>query len=228
MPRKLYLLYRKTLTKVADKKTNYRLLLLILFLSWAGTCVIRAQARADHRLQEGIAQEVIRFHVIANSDSSADQELKLRVKEALLKELSPKLKHISDITEGRAVIAAELSSIRTLSESVIAQEGYRYPVSVSLAPVYFPMKQYGDYTFPPGYYEALRVQIGEAKGKNWWCLMFPPLCFVDETYSIVDPEAENQLKCLLTEDEYEALKGKPLQVKYRFKLWESLKKLFGG
>jgi stage II sporulation protein R len=226
--RKIYMPYRKDSEKAAVLKPNYWLLLLILVLSWAGSCIIRAQAVSDRKLQEGIAREIIRFHVIANSDSSEDQQLKLKVKEELVKELAPKLKHITDIATGRAVIEAELPYLKSLAQRIIKEHGYSYPVIVSLEPAYFPMKQYGSYTFPPGYYEALRVQIGEAKGQNWWCLMFPPLCFVDETYSIVDPEAEDQLKCILTEDEYEALKGKPLKVKYKFKLWDSFKKLIGG
>ncbi len=220
--------YNKTYVKLRAASMNYWLLLILIFLSWAGICIIRTQAANDRSLQEGIAHEIIRFHVIANSDRPEDQQLKLLVKNELVKELSPKLKSISNISEGRAVIEAELPSIQDLAEEMIAAQGYHYPVTVSLGPVYFPMKQYGDYTFPPGNYEALRVQIGEAAGKNWWCVMFPPLCFVDETYSIVDTEAENQLKYLLTEEEYDSLKGKPLPVKYKFKLWDSFKKLLGG
>lgn len=205
---------------------DYKLLLGILIISWVGICMIRVYATSDTSLQEGIAREIIRFHVIANSDSIEDQQLKLKVKNELVKELSPKLKDITDITEGRAIIEAELPAIRTATELIISEQGYSYPITVSLESVYFPMKQYGDYTFPPGNYEALQVQIGEASGKNWWCVMFPPLCFVDETYSIVDPEAEDQLKVLLTEEEYDVLKDKKLPVKYKFKLWGSLKKLF--
>ncbi len=227
MLKKLYKQYKESLAKTNVIKMDYKLLLIILFFSWAGTCIIRAQAAGNHKLQEGIANEIIRFHVIANSDSPEDQQLKLKVKDELVKELSPKLANITDIQEGRAVLQSELSSIGTLAEKIITEQGYSYPVRVSLEPAYFPMKQYGDYTFPPGYYEALRVQIGEASGKNWWCVMFPPLCFVDETYSVVDPEAEDQLKGLLTEEEYEVLKAKPVTVKYKFRLWDSFKKLFG-
>ena len=228
MFKKLLILNKTSPHKTGVIKMDYKLLLIILFFSWAGICIIRAQAASNHRLQEGIANEIIRFHVIANSDSPEDQQLKLKVKDELVKELSPKLKNVTDIKNGRAVLQSELSSICTAAERIITEQGYDYPVRVSLEPAYFPMKQYGDYTFPPGYYEALRVQIGEASGKNWWCVMFPPLCFVDETYSIVDPEAEEQLKCLLTEEEYEILKAKPVTVKYKFKLWDSIKKLFAN
>ena len=217
---------RKGCTRASLIAMDYKFLLGILIISWACTCIIRVHAANDTSLQEGIAEEVIRFHVIANSDSTEDQQLKLKVKEELVKKLSPKLKDITDIAKGRAVIEAELPAIRAAAEQIITEQGYSYPVLVSLESVYFPMKQYGDYTFPPGNYEALRVQIGKATGKNWWCVMFPPLCFVDETYSIVDPEAEDQLKVLLTEEEYDVLKDKKVPVKYKSKLWGSIKKLF--
>jgi stage II sporulation protein R len=210
----------------SGSRLRYLLLLAILFFSWAGTCIVHANAARKNVLQEGIAKEIIRFHVIANSDSTEDQELKLKVKDALVEALSPKLKMVTDISEGRGIIISELDTIQTVAEKVIAENGYSYPVNVTLEPVYFPMKIYGDYTFPPGTYEALRVRIGEAAGKNWWCVMFPPLCFVDETYSIVDSDTEDQLKCLLTEEEYNSLKGQQISVKYKFKLWESIKKLF--
>ncbi len=105
-------------------------------------------------------------------------------------------------------------------------EGYHYPVTVSLENTYFPLKIYGEYNFPPGYYEALRVQIGSAEGQNWWCVMFPPLCFVDDTYSIVDETSGNKLRHLLTEEEYNSLLNKSTPIKVKFKLWESIKSIF--
>lgn len=201
------------------------LLISICFLSWVGILFIHTTAKAGD-IQEGIAKEVIRFHVIANSDRPEDQELKLRVKDALVKKLSPLLKDTADIEEGRSIIRSNLPQIATAASEIIRQYGYTYSVSVSLEPSYFPMKVYGDYTFPPGSYEALRVKIGEASGQNWWCVMFPPLCFVDETYSIVNSDTENQLEQLLTEEELETIKNQGVPIKYKFKIWESIKKLF--
>ncbi len=228
MPFEQRLLPKKAKQKERKGSRHIRiqLLIVILFFSWAGSCIIQANAAKGKSVQEGIAQEIIRFHVIANSDSTEDQALKYKVKDALVKELTPRLKTVTDITEGRRIIRSGLASIQTVAEKTISDNGYYYPVKVTLEPVYFPMKVYGDYTFPPGTYEALRVQIGEAAGKNWWCVMFPPLCFVDETYSIVDSDTDKQLKGLLTEEEYDALKGQKVSVKYKFKLWESFKKLF--
>ncbi len=214
--------------KETGTPAGFRILLFlaILFFSWACTCIIRSDAVKAKQLQEGIAGEIIRFHVIANSDSEEDQALKILVKNALVKELAPRLNSSDNIAEGRTLILSEMSRIQDTAERIITEQGYHYAVRVSLEPVYFPMKIYGDYTFPPGTYEALRVQIGDAAGKNWWCVMFPPLCFVDETYSIVDKDTDTQLKYLLTEEEYSSLKDSKVPVKYKFKIWESIKKLF--
>lgn len=205
---------------------NRGLLLLFLLFCGLSTLLIRVNAMHGRQLQEGIADEIIRFHVIANSDSTEDQNLKLTIKNTLVEKLAPLLETASSITEARTVLSENLTLIRDIAEEEIRRNGYVYPVTVSLEEVYFPMKIYGDYTFPPGIYEALRVQIGEAQGKNWWCVMFPPLCFVDETYSIVDEDSDERLKYLLSEEEYEALKSKKTPVKVRFRLFEAIKKLF--
>lgn len=212
--------------KPLSRGFQFRLLLLILLIASISTCLINVNANADSSLQEGIAQKVLRFHVIANSDSEEDQKLKLKVKEALVESLRPKLININDITMVKTIVTEQLDTIRDTAEQVIQQQGYDYNVSVSLEKCYFPLKIYGDYAFPPGYYEALRVRIGDAEGKNWWCVMFPPLCFVDETYSIVDEDSKEKLLQLLSEEEYDALISGRTPVKVRFKLFELIKELF--
>lgn len=209
-------------------KPQFRTLLLMLILLICGltSWSIKANAMHNQSLQEGIANEIIRFHVIANSDSNADQALKLTVKDTLVKSLAPTLKDTTSVTEARRILSSKLSDIQALAEETILANGYDYPVTVSLEHSYFPLKIYGDYSFPPGTYEALRVQIGEAQGKNWWCVMFPPLCFVDETYTIVDESSGEKLKYLLTEEEYNTITDKKTPVKVKFKLFEAIKKLF--
>lgn len=216
-----------TTDRTGEEGLRIRLLVAILLLSFIGTLLIRYRISAEEQhLQEGISDKIIRFHVIANSDSSEDQKMKYAVRDALVGMLSPELRDANSIMEGRSIITSMLSSIKNTAEEVLRRAGYQDPVSVSLTSSYFPMKVYGEYAFPPGMYEALQVKIGEAEGKNWWCIMFPPLCFVDETYSIVDGDSKEQLKCLLTEDEYNALRDPDIPVKIRFKLWDYVKKLF--
>lgn len=207
-------------------KLNSHLLLFILLFCGITMWVVKANAVHNTQLQEGIAKEIIRFHVIANSDTDSDQALKLKVKDELVSSLSPLLKDADSINEARAIISENLDVIQDIAESTIKQNGYHYPVSVSLNDCYFPLKIYGDCSFPPGYYEALRVRIGAAEGKNWWCVMFPPLCFVDETYSVVDEDSNKKLKHLLTEDEYDTLINHKKPIKIKFKIWESIKDLF--
>ncbi|TAH70892.1 MAG: stage II sporulation protein R [Anaerolineaceae bacterium] len=201
-------------------------LLLLLISSLAIAQLVRIHSADPSRLQQKIAHEIIRFHVIANSDSDEDQYLKYQIKDALVECLQPYLMDVHDVEEAQDILTDMLPYIQKVASQVIDKNGYNYLVTASISSTYFPMKVYGDYTFPPGRYEALQVRIGSAKGKNWWCVMFPPLCFVDETYSIVDEDGKEKLKYLLTEDEFDALKNNKVPIKIRFKLFDSIKKLF--
>lgn len=201
-------------------------LLVLLISSWVLTQAVKIHAANPDKIQEGIAKEIIRFHVIANSDSDGDQQLKYQIKDALVEYLQPHLKDAKNIEDAHEIISDMLPLIQNKAAHVIEEKGYKYDVTASISSSYFPMKVYGDYTFPPGHYEALQVRIGNSLGKNWWCVMFPPLCFVDETYSIVDEDGEEKLKHLLTEEEFDALKNKQAPIKIRFKIFDSIKKLF--
>lgn len=215
-----------------QSKENHQMriffLLAILSFSWFMGQAIKTSSKDVNaeNIQEGIAGDIIRFHVIANSDSDEDQQLKYQVKDILVKSLSPYFKDVEDKSEAQDILIEKMPFIKDLAKQIILDKGYTYPVSVSLSSTYFPMKVYGDYTFPPGNYQALQVRIGNAEGKNWWCVMFPPLCFVDETYNIVDEDAEEKLEFLLTEEEFEALKSEETPIKIKFKLFELIKELF--
>ena len=207
-------------------KFNLLLLFFILFFSGAMAILVKADAMKEKDLQHGIADKILRFHVLANSDSKEDQALKLLVKDTLVEYLTPFVKDAPDITQVRTIVSGQLTELKALAQATVRQQGYSYPVTVSLEETYFPLKIYGKFTFPPGYYQALRVMIGEAEGQNWWCVMFPPLCFVDETYSIVDENSDDKLLQLLTEEEYDEIVQKKLPVKIRFKLLQKIKDLF--
>lgn len=224
---KLKHLHSKILSSEPNKNhIGILFLLALLITSWALSHVVKIHAANPAQIQEGIAKEIIRFHVIANSDSNDDQYLKHLVKDTLVQYLKPYLKDAKDVEEAQEIIINMLPLIQNKAGHVIEEKGYKYDVTASLSATYFPMKVYGDYTFPPGQYEALQVRIGNSEGRNWWCVMFPPLCFVDETYSIVDEEGEEKLKHLLTEEEFETLKDKQVPIKIRFKIFESIRKLF--
>ena len=152
--------------------------------------------------QRNIADNVIRFHVLANSDSSADQNLKERVRLAILAEFEETLSATTDIVKTRETLIASLPDMRAIAEDVIAREGLDYSVIADLSNVFFPTTIYGNMSFPPGNYEAVQLVIGEGRGSNWWCLMFPPLCFVDMTST---EEGRQQLEDTVTEEGFRLL-----------------------
>ena len=189
----------------------------ICFLFWVILC--RSQTRAVETMQQEIEKEIIRFHVLANSDSEEDQALKMKVKEEVLKLLKEELDGISDLDGTRKAIQNHLEDIKNTAENVIRTEGYDYPVTVKLEPHEFPVKTYGDCTFPAGTYEALRVCIGKAEGQNWWCVVFPNLCFADTIHAVVPEKEKQELKNILTEDEYDCLFEGEKKIKIKWKFW---------
>ncbi|MCD7826106.1 MAG: stage II sporulation protein R [Clostridiaceae bacterium] len=156
-------------------------------------------------IQQHIAQNIIRLHVIANSDSDKDQQLKLKVRDATIGFLQTSLKDTDQIDDARQIIKKQQNKISKTAKKVLTENGSNASVSVCLKARYFPVKQYGDLTFPAGTYQALCIEIGEAAGRNWWCVLFPSLCFVDETTATVPETSKEKLREELTQEEYDSL-----------------------
>jgi len=133
-----------------------------------------------------VKDTLIRFHVIANSDKDEDQNLKLKVKNQVIDYLYPYLNASESLEQSRKIIKDRMDEVKKLAEQVIKDNNYKYGVKVELSRENFPEKSYGKITLPQGNYEAFRIIIGSGQGKNWWCVMFPPLCFVDETKAEVE------------------------------------------
>lgn len=133
-----------------------------------------------------IKDKLIRFHVIANSDTEEDQALKLKVRDKVIDALSDKMKDAKTVEEAKRILESNIDFVNDIAKEVITENNYSYNVNTMLSHENFPDKVYGDYIFPQGNYEAFRVIIGDGRGHNWWCVMFPPICFVDETKSEVD------------------------------------------
>ncbi len=203
--------------------------MILVFLALAAYFLAQAffvDAVSKTDLQKDIASEIIRFHVIANSDLEEDQALKLKVKTALTDALRPALDKADSVEEARDILIENLPEMEDLANQVMKDNGFNYTAKASIERGYFPLKVYGDLSLPPGEYEAVRVELGSAKGQNWWCIMFPPLCFVDATYSVVPEDSKEQLKHVLTEEEYDAVfANKKVNVKVKFKLISLLKDL---
>lgn len=142
-----------------------------------------------------VKDTLIRFHVIANSDKDQDQSLKLKVKNKVIDYLYPYLNASQSLDESRKIIKDKMDEVKKLAEQVIKDNNYKYGVKVELSRENFPEKSYGKITLPQGSYEAFRIIIGSGQGKNWWCVMFPPLCFVDETKAEVEyDKTENRIE----------------------------------
>lgn len=178
--------------------------LLALLIASLVTGMVSRQLRvqAEKETQEHLAQEVLRFHILANSDSDEDQALKMTVKEEVLGYLEGAMPEDMDVAETTDWMRRHTDELEDLSREIVQQEGYDYPVSAAVTTCWFPEKTYGDLTFPAGNYEALRIEIGVAKGHNWWCVLYPNLCFLDAVNAVVPKEGKQELKNVLSEEEY--------------------------
>jgi len=173
------------------------------------------------KTQTALAGSVLRLHVIANSDSAGDQALKLKVRDCIIEKTEHLFDSNGNIDAARETVLENLDTIKNCAEEEIRKNGYDYDVRVSLGTDDFPTKEYGSLVLPAGTYEALKVEIGSAKGKNWWCVLFPPLCFVDETCVTVDSESFECIKDSLSDEASEFIKkDKNNSVKKRFKAYE--------
>lgn len=171
------------------------------------------QDKSTSNLQQQIATQVLRFHIRANSDTVADQQKKLRIKQSLLEWLTPILSENTSKSETIQCIRKNLPDIRKEATRMAAPE----PVTVTLQKEWFPEKTYGTCTFPEGIYDALPVDIGQAKGHNWWCVLYPSLCFADAMEPSMTEEGEEKLQQVLDEDAYDLLLH-PQKLKIRFRL----------
>lgn len=169
-----------------------------------------------------ISDSVFRLHVIANSDSPADQNLKYIVRDSIIDYINEISSSATSKEEVLQIAKSNISEIQSIAINTVRKEGYDYSVNVEVGNFVFPKKTYGDITFPPGFYDALKVEIGEAKGQNWWCVMFPPLCFVDVTSGIVPDESKLKMQENLSQEEYKLISQESTNVKVKFKIVEVL------
>ena len=171
--------------------------------------------RKDRAVQEHLAEEVLRFHVLANSDSRTDQAVKMEVRDAVLSYLKEVLPEGLDVKETTRWMRGHTEKIRQVAEQKMADLQMKQTVSVTTC--YFPDRTYGDVTFPAGNYKTLRIELGDAAGHNWWCVLYPNLCFLDTTNAVLPEKGKQQLKKVLTEEEYsEVTAGSKFQIRWFF------------
>lgn len=173
-----------------------------------------------------ISDSVFRLHVIANSDSKSDQELKYKVRDSLLEYMNNLAVNCSSKEEIISLAQSHKDDFYNIAQQTIKKNGYNYSVKISIGNFEFPTKTYGDISLPAGYYDALKVEIGKAEGQNWWCVMFPPLCFVDVSSGIVPDESKQIMHENLSDEEYRLISDtESKDVKFKFGLIEWFKNI---
>ncbi len=173
-----------------------------------------------------LSPDILRFHILANSDSPADQALKLEVRDLIIDRISCGLGNQAGKDETKAWLLENKEALEAAAHEYLLARGVDQPVRLTLTQDYFPTKAYGDLVFPCGTYEAARITIGEGKGHNWWCVLYPPLCYADAMHAVVPETSKNTLKGLVDETDYETLLPRTLEekpeIKVRFWLWDML------
>lgn len=152
-----------------------------------------------------IEDSLIRFHVVANSDLKNDQDIKLMVRDAVLKNVGGKLEKSGSREESLKILEKELPLIERTANEILEKHGFTYGAKAYLGKFQFPVKTYSNITLPAGEYTALRIVLGNGNGKNWWCVMFPPLCFIDITRGLTDEETEARLSSVMNESAVESI-----------------------
>ena len=177
-------------------------------------------------VSEDISNSVFRLHVIANSDSEDDQSLKYKVRDKVIEYMNEIAKDCTSKAEVINLAYKYQDKFKQIAENVIRQNGYDYDVNIKIGNFEFPTKYYGDISLPAGYYDALRIEIGEAKGQNWWCVMFPPLCFVDVTSGIVHEKNKKIMQDNLGDEEYRLISdNESTDIKFKFSIVEFFKNI---
>jgi stage II sporulation protein R len=222
---------------------------LLMFITAAVTVLFFASllsvklAAYSESINYGLSKRLIRLHVVADSDSEEDQSLKLRVRDAVIGYMEELIRPSRSVEETNRLLELNMESIKTLAEQEVRKAGKDCEVSAVLGEFPFPTKIYGDIALPAGYYRALKIVIGEGEGANWWCVLFPPLCFVDASHGTIPDTVKDELKAALSEEEYNIVVSAesedqiPVRVKFkiveffqdaRIKLSGFISRLFNG
>lgn len=204
-------------------------LILLAFL----LCLVHLNDR-DQNLARRISEKVLRFHVIADSNRKEDQSLKLEVRSFLLNKIADDLaenQNSESASKEQIVSYVNLhkEQLELAASEFIRSRGFSYDAQVQVGVSHFPTKVYGDMLFPAGDYDSVRVILGKGKGRNWWCVLYPSLCFVSDTAAVVPDSSKKELAGLLAEEDYESLFAVHPDIRLSLRLtewWESVSSNF--
>lgn len=202
---------------IHSSKFKFVCLLIILFSLYIFISAYCYVKQVSYDLQEN----VFRLHIIANSDSEEDQNLKYIVRDNLIEYMNSICGNSTSKEETIEIVSNHISDFTDIANQTIKDNGFSYNASVELGNFEFPTKVYADISFPSGYYDALKVKIGDSQGQNWWCVLYPSLCFVDVSSGIVPDESKEELKQNLNSEEYQIISetDNP-SINFKFKLIE--------
>jgi len=201
---------------VLMKNLKRFLIIFLLFLVY----ILFSAFSYSNAVTADISNSVFRLHVIANSDSYEDQNLKYIVRDELIKYMNSICKNISSKEEAINIAKNNKDEFYNIAKQTIADNGFNYDVNIDIGNFSFPTKTYGDIALPAGFYDALKVEIGTGSGQNWWCVMFPSLCFVDASNGIVPEESKENLQDNMEEENYNLISSNKFEFKFKFKLVE--------
>lgn len=203
------------------RKFKIILIFIILFTIFIFTCAYSYVSA----ISDNLYNSVFRLHIIANSDSEEDQNLKYIVRDNIINYMNNECKGLKTKSDVIKYAKTHLNEINNIAEATVKENGFNYPITVEIGNFEFPTKNYGDISFPSGSYDALRVKIGNGSGKNWWCVMFPPLCFVDTTNGIVPDSSKESLQESLSEENYKIVSDtESSDITIKFKILEFFEK----
>ena len=208
---------KKILNFIKNPMVKMTTILSFLLFAYISICAISYA----QNVSTDIADSVFRLHVIANSDSQEDQNLKYIVRDNLLSYMKEICSDCTNKDEALKLVKEHSKEFEKIAKDTIKNQDYLYDVNINIGNFEFPTKTYGDISLPAGYYDALRVEIGKAQGQNWWCVMFPPLCFVDVSSGIVPEESKKVMEANLNEEEFALISDTSNnELQFKFKIIE--------
>lgn len=208
---------KKILNNIKNSKIGIIIILILLLFLYTIICAISYV----EAVSTDISSSVFRLHVIANSNSDEDQFLKYKVRDNLLNYMNNICKNCCSKEEAINIVSEHQDEFKQVALETIKSEGYPYDVKIEIGNFEFPTKEYGDISLPAGFYDALKVEIGKSEGRNWWCVMFPSLCFVDISSGIVPEKSKEELQNVLSDEEYAIISDNSNPgIRLKFKLLE--------
>ena len=202
---------------VLNPKVKSAILLLFLLFCYIFICAFNYVKAVS----SDISSSVFRLHVLANSDSKEDQNLKYLVRDSLLEYMNTLCAGITSKKEAINLVTEHKQEFENIALKVIRENGFNYSVNINIGNFNFPTKTYGNISLPAGMYDALRVEIGTASGQNWWCVLFPSLCFIDISSGVINDDSKKMLEDNLSNESYTLVSDSSnITVKFKFKLLE--------